>query len=638
MSEESARSGEETSAPVAVSLALAGASREKADAFLDDQRQHLHEQLKQIHLDIFEKWLGVALRLATLCVGVGAAAGVCLMIWDAVHSNGLLIEPFAVPADLAARGLTGQVIASQVQDKLTAMQAATLSFRPARSYANNWGNDIKVEIPETGVSIGEFRRFLRDWLGHDTHITGELWHTDAGLAISARSSGERGATFSGTQSELDGLVQKAAEHVYSQTQHYRYAVYLRGGLGRQGRLDEARAIFQQLTASKSREEQGWAWQGLATLSGPDGNSSDRYAAAMLRKAVAVYPDYTLAHVSLAGAEANMGHAEAAMGESRIATSLLARSTIPDVDPDYVATARGAWLPRGASGVGDFAEAERLARQGLEMPDQAAQHELMRGIIWVALAQRHEGRAAREFLSGLPPVAMGTTVGRRAVGRLRIEAAAENWPGVMALAGATISTVEDASRRYTAGTQFDRRDVLITQVYPWVSLAKAKLGDHAGAEALIAQTPADCYDCVRVRGMIAAEAKAWARADWWFARAVQEGPSPPFAYSDWGIALLMQGQPDAAIEKFKLASKKGPHFADALEGWGEALIAKNQSHLALAKFAEAEKYTPNWGRLRLKWGEALSYAGKPDEAKVRFARASQLDLTPSEKSELAQEKP
>src|SRR5437868_14775195 len=186
MSEESARSGEETGAPVAVTLALAGASREKADAFLDDQRQHLHEQLKQIHLDIFEKWLGVALRLATLCVGVGAAAGVCLMIWDAFHSNGLLIEPFAVPADLAARGLTGQVIASQVQDKLTAMQAATLSFRPARSYANNWGNDIKVEIPETGVSIGEFRRFLREWLGHDTHITGELWHTDAGLAISAR--------------------------------------------------------------------------------------------------------------------------------------------------------------------------------------------------------------------------------------------------------------------------------------------------------------------------------------------------------------------------------------------------------------------------------------------------------------------
>ena len=99
-------------------------------------------------------------------------------------------------------------------------------------------------------------------------------------------------------------------------------------------------------------------------------------------------------------------------------------------------------------------------------------------------------------------------------------------------------------------------------------------------------------------------------------------------------MLRRGQPDAAIEKFKLSNQKGPHYSDALEGWGEALMVKNQSHLALEKFAEAEKYAPNWGRLHLKWGEALVYAGKKDEAKAQFARAVQLDLTPSEKSELA----
>ncbi len=64
------------------------------------------------------------------------------------------------------------------------------------------------------------------------------------------------------------------------------------------------------------------------------------------------------------------------------------------------------------------------------------------------------------------------------------------------------------------------------------------------------------------------------------------------------------------------------------------MAKNQSHLALEKFAEADKYAPNWGRLHLKWGEALRYVGKKDEAQKQFARAAQLDLTPSEKSELA----
>jgi Flp pilus assembly protein TadD len=73
-------------------------------------------------------------------------------------------------------------------------------------------------------------------------------------------------------------------------------------------------------------------------------------------------------------------------------------------------------------------------------------------------------------------------------------------------------------------------------------------------------------------------------------------------------------------------------------WGEALMARNQSHLALAKFSEAEKYAPNWGRMHLKWAEALVYAGKADEAKVHFARAARLDLTPTDKAELARQSP
>jgi tetratricopeptide (TPR) repeat protein len=126
----------------------------------------------------------------------------------------------------------------------------------------------------------------------------------------------------------------------------------------------------------------------------------------------------------------------------------------------------------------------------------------------------------------------------------------------------------------------------------------------------------------------------ARADWWFARASADAPSLPFANTQWGQVLLARGEPDAAIAKFTLANQKSPHFADPLEGWGEALMAKNQSHLAVAKFAEAEKYAPNWGRLHLKWGEALVYSGKPAEAKAQFARAAALDLTSSEKTELA----
>jgi len=170
--------------------------------------------------------------------------------------------------------------------------------------------------------------------------------------------------------------------------------------------------------------------------------------------------------------------------------------------------------------------------------------------------------------------------------------------------------------------------------PYLALARAHLGDFASAEALIASSAGDNDDAVRARAQIAEMEGNYARADWWFARSERQTPSIPFTDALWGVALLKRGQPDAAIEKFKLANRCGPHFADPMEGWGEALMAKNQSHLALAKFAEANKYAPNWGRLHLKWGEALAYAGKLAEAKAQFTSATQLDLTPSEKSELA----
>src|SRR6185295_5530683 len=146
------------------------------EAFIDDQRHHLHEQFKQLHLNIIEKWLGVVLRVATVIVGFAVATGFGYLVWDAAHSKGLIIEPFSVPADLVQRGLSGEVIAGQMIDKLTAMTKSE-SSRAVQSYANNWGNNIKVEIPETGISIGELRNFLREWLGHDIHSSGAIYRT-----------------------------------------------------------------------------------------------------------------------------------------------------------------------------------------------------------------------------------------------------------------------------------------------------------------------------------------------------------------------------------------------------------------------------------------------------------------------------
>ena len=192
-------------------------------------------------------------------------------------------------------------------------------------------------------------------------------------------------------------------------------------------------------------------------------------------------------------------------------------------------------------------------------------------------------------------------------------------------------VEQTWTQYNQG--WDLKTIFATLIKPSVALANAKTGNIAGAEALIATTPDDCYDCELTRGVIASEGKQYGRADFWFARSVQLAPSIPFAYTEWGQSLLSRGKPEDAIFKFTVANQKGPHFADPLEGWGEALMAKNQSLLALAKFEEADKYAPNWGRMHLKWGEALFYAGRKDEARAQYQKASTLNLTATDKAEL-----
>jgi len=177
------------------------------------------------------------------------------------------------------------------------------------------------------------------------------------------------------------------------------------------------------------------------------------------------------------------------------------------------------------------------------------------------------------------------------------------------------------------------DVRHTLIWPWLSYAWAMRGDHKKARDLIARTPHDCTLCLEMRGRIAEAAGDRRGAAFWYAQAMDDAPSLPFAALDLGAMLLSHNDRNGAIAKFHLANARGPHFADPLELWGETLMQENRSDLALAKFEEAARYAPNWGRLHLKWGEALRFVGRKDDAKKQFALASSLDLTTDEEAEL-----
>jgi len=137
----------------------------------------------------------------------------------------------------------------------------------------------------------------------------------------------------------------------------------------------------------------------------------------------------------------------------------------------------------------------------------------------------------------------------ALPRYWIPAEAGNWAQALA-------DVKRIDAWLEAGKAQRPIDGLMQKVWIWPleALALARTGDVAGAQALIS----------RVRGQVAAAAHDWPGAERWFAEAMRQGPSLPFAYADWGQLLLARGDPDGAIAELELAQEKGPHFADPLE--------------------------------------------------------------------------
>jgi len=601
----------------------AAAYLEKQSALTDLQIEDLRREDSLRHWSLVVRHVSDVLKLSFELALALIFAAIVVIIAAAIRSaatdNGVVIEAFSVPPDMAAKGLTGDVIATKVLDRLSAMQAQTSSRRAASSYANNWDKNIKVQIPDTGVSIGELDTYLHDWLGNRTHITGEVYHTAKGISVTARAGGDASPTFTGAESDIDTLIQQAAESVYRSTQPYRYAIWLEA----HNRSSGARVILQNLARSGSTEERAWAYVGMGNDLQEEGDVAG--SVAMLRQAIALRPDLLLAYENLAGDMNSLQHDEESVDIIKEAIALAARGGGADIDPSDVAIMGLLDRQDLAQAMGDNLAALDLDRQIEAAPDRNSWESAYTTDL-EACGALHDLDCLRRVLAQMPVSRDPNAPIQRNAALLQAEILLGHW-----------QTAKNATPHLTVllvkagkiGAFFVTR-----AVDPILALADAGLGDFRASHQAIDKTPLDCVLCLRVRGRIDTLERNWAGANFWLARAVAAAPSIPSGYVDWGAMLLAKGEPDGAIAKFALAHEKGPRFADPLEMWGEALVAKNRSDLALAKFEEAYRYAPNWGRLHLEWGEALVYAGKPDEAKKQFAIAAPLDLSQGDRVTLA----
>jgi hypothetical protein len=597
---------------------LGAASREKADAFLEQQIALTGIQIRQLaQVEHFEhshlRWrrfndqMKGALQIMAVLIGAVIVLGLAVAAWNASRVEGLVVEAFAVPPQLAATGLTGDVVADELTNRVIAIRnvADANSVGHSGDVRQDSEQDIKVEIPQTGISVAEAWRILRAWLGHERHVRGSLRLAGDGR-ITLALNGEDAASFTGPLANLGQLEQQAAEHVYEhadESNAANYVVYL----GTSGHIVEAEALAGRYAQAATRNRADWysLWAQYNFIAG-----HAAIARARMRLALAMDPRIATTHLVTLLMEHSFGHEEEALRQSRLVAGL------KDSDQPHYEQGTGFQDMQGiaasvaARDTGDFLGPGcpgRYARAVLRAFCLAGAHDPGQGRTLIA-----------EALSAGTPAADDLHMAYHAV-----DADAGDWTNAVGEARAYQTALAHSEPATGA---------LHTQAEPLLAGALAHTGDFGAAHRAIDATPADCYFCLLTRADIDVLGGNRNGAAYWFARAVSAAPSLPFAYAHWGRMLLAKGEVEGAIAKFQTAHAAGPHFADPLELWGEALMAQNRSDLALAKFAEAARYAPNWGRLHLKWGEALIYAGKKDAAQAQFALAA--DLTAAEKAELA----
>jgi tetratricopeptide (TPR) repeat protein len=174
---------------------------------------------------------------------------------------------------------------------------------------------------------------------------------------------------------------------------------------------------------------------------------------------------------------------------------------------------------------------------------------------------------------------------------------------------------------------------MTFIWPQLAYARARTGDLAGAQTLIATTPLDCYLCVRERARIAELAGDRAAADRWSTEARRQGPSLPFAFAERGQMLMARGDIAGAIDFYEQAIERGPRWADPQKSWGDALMAQGDEAGAIRKYRAAADRAPRWGALHLAWGRALEAQGKRDRARERYTEAARMDLSAADRAEV-----
>ncbi len=566
---------------------------DRQSRLLDIQARHLEDEheLRLAHLAhqrhlLLGQRLGQAIRLSLqiviALVVIVIGIGIAVMLRDAFTSHSVVIDAFNAPAALTARGVTGTVLASDILDELTRLQNATLTTEPGvkRNLSNGWSNEVKVAVPETGISLGEISQLLTDRFGRDTHIGGDLVQTDSGgLALTVRGDHVTPKTFAGNADQLDSLVTNAAQYLYSEFQPELWAAYLT----RAGRCPEAVAFIDSVYDAVDASSRASLLVPRAQCA-VDTGSTRGESMRLLQAAIGLYPDDWEAYLSLQTALVFSGDEE---GAWRVGQSLRKAA---GGEPGAVGQAGAIVFALSDLLTKDLqAELDELAG---DMQANAGRGVAGNGDVWdIARNQAllHDPTAAEVTLeTGRFDMHNAEDVAHLHVVRGLLAADAGD--------AATAAAELDAAEAELSGSNLTFHDTAVSGEACQLAVSEDADGHPDKADAVVA-SGSHYVDCQRFRGDILDHRGDWSGAQQAYAQAVALAPDLPAGYYSWGVALGRHGDLAGALAKLQAANQRGPHWADPLKAWGDVLATQGHWSDALVKYDEALKYAPHWAALK-----------------------------------------
>ena len=523
------------------------------------EQQHVEAQNRHLHMLHIHDRMRLVLDAGLAALGVALLVGITWLLYGAITDRSIVVNAFSVPPRLTEQGYDGATVASGFLDELTRLRSSTYYSGETRSLTGTLAQQVQVEIPEVRVSFGELRRLLHQSLGHLTEIHGTLVDTADGYALTVRGTDLPAKAFSGKTNELPGLVTRAAEYAYGNSDRRAMAYYLE----RAGRRDEAIEFVRSSYGSATVEERpvllnvwGNALGGLARYD----EALEKYQAARELK-----PDYLIPYSNAIGTLWGLGREEEALHLGEAFEHDVHRGQwnqskgVEDNSFDVPDALRWDLLAYLRSLELDMARSAGHGNQSTDLTPAAAivAGQLHDPVHAEFLLQTDSSVAADRFFAVMAALARGTI----ALDLQRAAAAA---------------SAADEMQRVLADAPVAIRVNVNSGYDCWWPLAYELAARRADADRALAAAQSEPFvDCDRFRGDLLNARGDWAGAVKSYEAGVARAPSLPPVYLSWAQALLGRKEFAGAVAKAQAAHQRGPHWADPLEIWGEALAAQGQ---------------------------------------------------------------